>query len=145
MNVPIRSEHIQARMQEIRSYVARIQHYTAVPDEEFFADERNVYTVEHLLLRCIESAASICSHIMARLAHTAPSSYADCFQTMAEKGILDPDLAHHLTRAARFRNILVHRYWHLDDREVLAIARQHTKDFLKFVEQVGSWLQHRSS
>ncbi len=143
MSVPLRTEHLQERIREIRAYVERIQRYTALSDEAFFADERNLYTVELLLLRCIEAAASICSHIMARIAQSAPSSYVDCFEGLREAGVIDDEVAAQLMRAARFRNMLVHHYWNVDERQVLQIARRHAEDFIRFTDQIVHWQRQR--
>ncbi len=44
-------ERLKARRREIREALDRIRRYTALPDAEFWADERNLYTVMHLLLQ----------------------------------------------------------------------------------------------
>ena len=143
MNAPLRYEHLYARMAEIRAHIARINRYVSLSDEEFFSDERNLYTVEHLLLMCIESAASICTHIMARMADAAPSSYADCFLSLNELGVIDGEIAGNLIQAARFRNLLIHQYWSVEEQRILQIAREHTEDFEIFVKQVGEWLEQQ--
>ena len=64
-----------------------MRQYAAQSDEEFFADERNLYTVLHLLLIAIEAIAAVCSHILAKTAHKAPSSYSDCFEGLENLGM----------------------------------------------------------
>ena len=36
----------------------------------------------------------------------------------------------------RFRNILVHRYWEIEDEKVLQYARKNLEDFKKFLEEI---------
>jgi len=48
-------ERIKERAREIRESQEKIRHYAALPETEFFADERNLYTVMHLLLSCYRS------------------------------------------------------------------------------------------
>jgi len=117
-----------------------VRQYAAQSDEEFFADERNLYTVLHLLLIAIEAIAAVCSHILAKTAHKAPSSYSDCFEGLENLGILDRNLTGRLIRMARFRNLLVHRYWEIDPQRVLLYARENLDDLETFLIQIGQWL-----
>ncbi len=133
-------QQMRERAREVRESVIKIRQYTAQSDEDFFADERNLYTVMHLLLIAIESIAGMCSHVMAKAARKAPSSYADCFEGLKTLGILDRNLTGRLIRMARFRNLLIHRYWEIDPRRVLLYARENLDDLEMFLIQMGQWL-----
>jgi uncharacterized protein YutE (UPF0331/DUF86 family) len=129
----INLEQVRERAREIRESITKVRQYVAQSDEEFFADERNLYTVMHLLLIAIEATAAICNHILAKTARKAPSSYVDCFEGLEALGVLDRNLTGRLIRMARFRNLLVHRYWEIDPRRVL-------DDLEVFLVQMGQWL-----
>lgn len=133
-------EQVRERAREIRESIVKVRQYVAQSDEEFFADERNLYTVMHLLLIAIEAVAAIGSHILAKTARKAPSSYPDCFEGLESLGILDRTLTGHLIRMARFRNLLVHRYWEIDPLRVLLYARENLDDLEMFLVRVGQWL-----
>jgi uncharacterized protein YutE (UPF0331/DUF86 family) len=133
-------EQVRERAREIRESITKVHRYVAQPDAEFFADERNLYTVMHLLLIAIEAIAAICSHVLAKTARRAPSSYADCFEGLEHLGILDRDLTGRLIRMARFRNLLIHRYWEIDPQRVLLYARENLDDLEMFLIQMGRWL-----
>jgi uncharacterized protein YutE (UPF0331/DUF86 family) len=138
---PINLPLLQEKAREIREQVDKIRRYASLPDEEFLADERNLYTVLHLLLISIEATTAICNHLMAKLAHKTPQSYADCFEQLAESGIISPELATRLVPMIRFRNLLVHRYWIIEPQRVLKIARTNLGDFEAFLREVGDWLR----
>ncbi len=139
----IDAEQVRERAREIRESITKVRRYVAQPDEAFFADERNLYTVMHLLLIAIEAIAAIGSHILAKTARKAPSSYSDCFEGLESLGILDRDLTARLVRAARFRNLLIHRYWEIDPRRVLLYARENLGDLEQFLIQLERWLENR--
>lgn len=126
-------ERIKERAREIRESLEKIRHYAALPETEFFADERNLYTVMHLLLVAIEAVASLCTHILAKTARKAPASHAECFEGLRDLGIMDDELASRLVRMVRFRNLLVHRYWEVDPVRVLGYARENLGDFEAFL------------
>jgi uncharacterized protein YutE (UPF0331/DUF86 family) len=137
-------ELVRARMGEIRESVGKIRSYTALSDEEFFADERNIYTVSHLLLVSIEAVAVICNHLLARLAKKAPANYGECFEGLRELGILDEALTRRLIGMARFRNILVHRYGDVDPQRVLRYARENLGDFEAYNEQIAQFIARQA-
>jgi uncharacterized protein YutE (UPF0331/DUF86 family) len=137
---PINVEMVRDRAREIRESLGKIRTYTAQPDADFFADERNLYTVMHLLLISIEAVASICNHLLAKTASKAPASYSECFEGLRELDIVSEPLTDHLIQMVRFRNILVHRYWQIEPERVLRYARENLEDFEDFLRDVGQYV-----
>jgi uncharacterized protein YutE (UPF0331/DUF86 family) len=136
-------EMVRDRAREIREGLSKIRTYTAQPDADFFADERNLYTVMHLLLTCIEAAASICNHLLAKTARRSPASYGECFEGLRELGVVDEALASRLVQMARFRNILVHRYWRVEPERIVRYARENLGDFEDFLGGVGQFIRQQ--
>ncbi|MDW8322214.1 MAG: DUF86 domain-containing protein [Armatimonadota bacterium] len=131
---------LQARATSLRQNVERIQRLALLPDEQFWSDELRIDSVKLHLIQAIEDAASICTHLIARIGGIAPSAYAECFASLHQRGIIDEALAQRLQAMARFRNLLVHRYWQIDDHQVLRIAREDIDDLYEFLQQVGVYL-----
>jgi uncharacterized protein YutE (UPF0331/DUF86 family) len=138
----INRELIKERAREIGENLVKIRRYAALSDAEFFADERNLYTVLHLLLVTIEATSRICAHLLARMAKKTPASFAECMEGMRELGIVDAALATRLVQMARFRNLLVHQYWQVDPTRVLAYARENLGDFEAYLAAVDQYLQN---
>ncbi len=46
--------------------------------------------------------------------------------------------------AARFRNLLIHRYWEIDPRRVLLYARENVGDLEEFLSQLARWLSRET-
>lgn len=133
-------EKIKKRISEISESIEKAERYASVSDGEFWGDERNILAVKHLLLESIEACGSICVHIAAKRLFNVPSSLAECFEGLQKSSIIDDELSLKLIRMARFRNILVHRYWEIDDRKILDYARNNTSDFRQFVRSVSRYL-----
>ena len=133
-------EKIKKRASEILENTAKIRHYASLADEEFWTDERNILSVKHLLLESIEACGNICIHISAKRIFKAASSFAECFENLAAAGVVDADLAQRLRAMARFRNILVHRYWDVTDQKILSYARTNLGDFEDFLKSVLKYL-----
>lgn len=141
MNINI--EFIKNKGDEIRKNISKINNLTKLREKEFFKDERNIYTLRYLLLECIEAVAGICNHLLAKVGKRAPSSYADCFEGIAELNIISERLKSSLIKMARFRNLLVHRYWEIDDKKVLKYAKKNLKDFENFLKEAGRFIREK--
>jgi uncharacterized protein YutE (UPF0331/DUF86 family) len=134
-------ELVKERAREVRQCVTTIRRYTDQPDDVLLSDERNLYTVQFQLLIAIEAIAAVCNHLLARTAHSAPASYAECAEGLRDAGVINDELADRLKGMFRFRNLLVHRYWQVDQSRVLAYARHDIADFESYLSAVGRWLE----
>lgn len=128
---------IKFLISEIKESLVDIRRFTGVPQEEFWADKRNILAVEHLLLRAIEATANICSHIAARKLKKGVESPAECFELLEKEKLISKNLSTALRQMARFRNILVHRYWEVNEKRVYQYAKKNLVDFKKFIKVVS--------
>ena len=128
---------IKFLISEIKESITDVRKFTGVSQKEFWADKRNILAVEHLLLRAIEATANICSHIAAKKLLKGVESPAECFELLEKEKLINKDLSTSLRRMARFRNILVHRYWEVNERKVYQYAKKNLVDFEKFIEIVS--------
>lgn len=55
--------------------------------------------------------------------------------------IIDKELSDKLRQMAKFRNILVHRYWEIDDQKILDYARNNLQDFDHFLKAIAGYLK----
>lgn len=137
----INIEKIKQRITEIKENLEKIKKYSSLPDSEFWGDERNILSIKHLLLESIEACGNICVHICAKKLFRAPSSFAECFENLYKAKVINEDLSSKLRNMARFRNILVHRYWDINDEKILEYARKNLDDFNKFLEAIVKYLK----
>lgn len=128
---------VRTKAAAIRQTVARISRLVAQSDEQFWGDERNIETLKLWLIELMQDAADLCNHLAARLLHRAPTSYPECFEMLGDEGIIDEALANSLRQMARFRNLLIHRYWDVNDRRVLEIARTQLGDLEQFLQAIA--------
>ncbi len=131
---------IRSRINEIEENLLKIRKYANIPDEEFWKDERNMYTIKHLLLQTIEAVGAICVHLIAKKLKRGVESFGECFEQLAKAKIIASSLYQELKIMIRFRNILVHSYWQIEDEKVLQYARENLEDFEKFLEAVKELL-----
>ncbi len=119
----------------------RVRELGQLSETEFLSDYRNTESAKYLLIVATEAAIDLCNHIVARRGGRAPQDYADCFAILAELGVIDSDLANRLKRMARFRNLIVHLYWKVDNRRVYQVIGEDLGDLDTFRQQVRIWLE----
>ncbi len=118
----------------------RLNELGQLPSDEFLADYRNTESAKYLLIVAVEAAIDLCNHIVARRQGRAPQGYADCFVALSELDAISRELAERLKSMARFRNLIVHLYWKVDDMRVYEIIRNDLKDLDDFRRQIVVWL-----
>lgn len=125
---------------ELRGALAELNEFRAMSVESFVQDRRAVNSAKYLLIVATEAALDICNHLVSRRGQRSPADYADCIGILAEMGAIDPDLRGRLVKMARFRNLIVHLYWRVDDREVHRVIREDLSDLDRYLRAVGAYL-----
>jgi uncharacterized protein YutE (UPF0331/DUF86 family) len=125
----------------LRNACRQLQEVGVQDVEAFLRDAKSVNSAKYLLIVATEAALDICNHLAAKKGGRSPEDYADCMTILAEVGVLDADLKVRMSKMARFRNLLVHLYWKVDDREVWRVIRESLQDFEAYLRAVGRYLQ----
>jgi uncharacterized protein YutE (UPF0331/DUF86 family) len=118
----------------------RLRELGQLAEADFLGDYRNTESAKYLLIVAAEAAIDVCNHIVARQGGRAPEEYAECFVILADLKVVEPDLAQRLKNMARFRNLLVHVYWKVDNQRVYQIIQNDLVDLDSFRQQVSAWL-----
>jgi len=131
-------EKLHARISEIKESVDNVRRIAAMPDDELFSDFRNISALKYQLTVALEAAGSICVHVCSRELNAAVTEYAECFDRLRKSGLLTPALSAELSKVARFRNLLIHRYWEVDDKKVVEYARSELGVFDEYIKAIGA-------
>jgi uncharacterized protein YutE (UPF0331/DUF86 family) len=130
---------VEARVREIHDAVRLLEELTARGFEELTLHEK--LSMRYLVIQLVEAAVSICVHLLAEGFDERAESYPGCLARLGELGIVPRDLAARLAAAARLRNLLVHRYWAIDDRRVYESVREGLRGFEEFAKLVRKVLE----
>ena len=113
-----------------------IERLVAVDQATFFSDSRNVFSVRYLIIQAVEAMTDLCQHMLARTRGIPCDGYIDCIVKAGEHGIISVALAERLRRLAALRNILVHRYWNIDDVRVYVETKANVSDLTTFIDEI---------
>ena len=125
----------------LRNSCRQLQEFGKHDARAFLADANTVNSAKYLLIVAAEAALDICNHLAAKRGGRSPEDYADCMAILGELGVLEKDLTVRMGKMARFRNLIVHLYWKVDDREVFRVIRENLQDFDLYLHAVGRYLK----
>jgi uncharacterized protein YutE (UPF0331/DUF86 family) len=142
--VKVNRERIRFLLGEMGRAVAQVSTHLAAEDDRLLADLVGLGSVKYNLIVAIQAMIDVCNHIVTRRGGAAPQDYADCFVSLGRvAGWSDEDVGR-FQSMARFRNLLVHLYWQVDDRRVVATCRAHLDDFHRYQELIAQLLAGES-
>ena len=127
---------ILRRIADIEQYLQQLADYRQIDLESYQSDWKTQRIVERTLHLMIEGCMDLADHIVADRRLRVPDTGAAAFQTLAEAGVVSPDLGNALARMLGFRNILVHEYARLDPVIVLRVLQTDVVDIERFRDAV---------
>lgn len=130
-------DRIRQIMGEINAALRKLDAYAGLTEEAFLSNPEKVDGAKYNLIVAIEGAMDICHSIAARAGGRAPRDHADCFEVLKELDFLEADFVERLKRMAKFRNLLVHLYWKIDDKKVYTILREDIRDIREYLAVVN--------
>lgn len=97
-------------------------------------------SVERTLHTATEACLDIGHHIIAEEGFRSPEDNKDVFVVLGEEGLVPGELVPQLVKMAKFRNLLVHQYAHIDNAIVYGILKRHLGDFDEFAQAIVAYL-----
>lgn len=122
---------------EINLALSKLEKISKFSEQDFLNSAEKIDSVKYNLLVAIEGAIDICNHIAAKAGGRAPCDYGDCFVVLEELGVLPKELTEKLKNMARFRNLLVHLYWQVDNHRVYEIIIEDIADIKEYLGKIG--------
>lgn len=129
-------EKIKKRIGDIKEAIEEINKLISMNEKDFWKEKKNIAALKYFLLVAIEALGSICVHICAKKFNKGVSSIGECITFLEKESILSSELSDRLRNMVKFRNILVHQYWDIDDKRVYNYAKYDINDFFDFIEEI---------
>lgn len=135
-------ERVRKILSDLTESLRVAESIVAMGFEEFASDIRNRYTLRLALVEVVEAATSLGLHILREdLGVRTVESYAQVFRKLVEHRVISPSTGSAMERLARLRNIIIHRYWDVDDSRIYREAKEGGLDVIKkFIEEVESYV-----
>jgi uncharacterized protein YutE (UPF0331/DUF86 family) len=141
MQNKINIERIKQFVGEVKESLYILRGYIPRGKEQILRDSTILGSIKYNLIVAIQGCIDICNHIVAKKGGRAPQDYGDCFKLMAELGILEESISNQLAQMAKFRNLLIHLYWQVDNERIYEILVKNLDDIEHFLDRIGLFLK----
>ena len=137
---PRRIRQLLDRIAEEEQHLRRL---AKIDPDQLLADHDRMHAVKYGLVVAIEAAIDAGRHVIASQGLRAPDSFSEVFTILGEAEVLTRHIAAALEAAARFRNLLVHHYARVDDRQVVEVLSSRVDDLDSFRQQLAGHLSEK--
>jgi uncharacterized protein YutE (UPF0331/DUF86 family) len=125
------------KLAAIRDAVARIRAVLPGTADAFAADRTTREIVILNLFVALQEAIALGTHWLADEGWDVPQSYGDAFTVLADRHVLEPELARRLRAASGLRNLIAHQYGVVDADRIFQLASNDIGDLLAFCRQLA--------
>ena len=130
---------ILSKIDEMMRYVEELQEM--LPDEkEYLSDLIKRRACEKTIEVAIDSLIDVCAMIVSSEKLGFPANEENIFEILVNKKILNKALGEKLKDMKGFRNVMIHRYGHVDDEIVFHNLSHFMDDFYEFKTLVQTFL-----
>ncbi len=139
----IDSNRINGYLSDMVAELEDIQSVLAMPDERIVRDRHILKSLKFSTIVVAEIMGNILQHFLAKREHVAVHGFTDTFAKAGEYEVMTKGLLNRLFPFARFRNMLVHQYWRVEDGLFIENLRAGLSDFRLFIREArqiaGEW------
>ena len=130
------NNRIEKYLNEIVRELQDINNLLTRSDEDILQSPHLIKSLKYSII----IIAGTLQHILAKKHKVTIQGYTEVFLSSKEHLIISSELSDQLQPFFRFRNMLVHGYWRVDNRLFLENIRNGLKDFRDFVKQMSDLL-----
>lgn len=145
MRLSINRDKVLTLIGEANKALGQLKSYAVTNENKLISSIEKMASIKYHFIILIEACIDICNHIISKRFSIIPESYSHCFRLLGEKGIINGVLSEKMAELARFRNVLVHLYWSVDDNRVLEILKKDLVYFEEYLESIAKFLQNSLS
>ena len=130
---------------EMDESLRKLRSLSQLSEDEFLSHYEKIDTSKYNFIVAIEAIIDICNRIISKRKLGFPQDYSDIIKLMSQEGVLEGDLVGRLVEMVKFRNMLVHLYWKIENDRLYKYLKENLGDFEAFKEAIRKYLKKSSS
>jgi uncharacterized protein YutE (UPF0331/DUF86 family) len=130
---------------EMDESLRKLRSLSQLSEDEFLSHYEKIDTSKYNFIVAIEAIIDICNRIISKRELGFPQDYSDVIKLMSQEGVLEGDLVGRLVEMVKFRNMLVHLYWKIENDRLYKYLKENLGDFEAFKEAIRKYLKKSSS
>ena len=129
---------------EMDESLQKLRTLAKVSRNQFLKNYEKIDTAKYNFIVAIESMIDISNRIISVKKLGFPQDYAEVIKLMGQKGGFEEDLVKRLIEMVKFRNMLVHLYWKIEDERLYDYMKKNLDEFEEFRDAVRRYLKSGS-
>jgi uncharacterized protein YutE (UPF0331/DUF86 family) len=134
----VSKEYISRLASEVRSSITFILRVVGKPFENLSEAEK--YAIRYHLITIAEALTSIALHVCRNVLNQRPETPIHAFKLLVEGKVISNEVFMKLSKFMGLRNLLVHRYWVINDENIYESIKRDFKCVEEFLENVLAFI-----
>ena len=134
----INKDFINKIIEEIKASIKIILEYSRDPFESL--DDARKYSIRYHLIVIAEALSTLSIYLSRRLLKRIPETPLHAVHILMENKLVRGDEYRDIINIIKLRNLLVHRYWIINDEIIYSNIRRDFKNILAFINRVGNYV-----
>jgi len=130
---------------EMDESLRKLRSLSKLSEDEFLSHYEKTDTSKYNFIVAIEAIIDICNRMISKRELGFPQDYSDVIKLMSQEGVLEGDLVGRLVEMVKFRNMLVHLYWKIENDRLYQYLKENLGDFEAFKKAIRKYLKKSSS
>jgi uncharacterized protein YutE (UPF0331/DUF86 family) len=133
----VKVDVVRRKVTEALTRISRAESILALPSDVFLADEDSKDLASFHLFLAIQECIDIASHFMADADWGPADDAASAFGVLADRRVIDRDLAEQMRRAVGLRNLIAHGYLLVNHERLQSEYREGVTGLRRFLAAVA--------
>ncbi|MBI4616678.1 MAG: DUF86 domain-containing protein [Planctomycetes bacterium] len=127
---------IERKIALVRENLARLGDLAKLDRQTFVSDFTKIDSAEHRLQTSIQALIDLGAIVAADRGIPPRSRSTELVEALHDAGVFPADRRDTYVKMTRFRNVLVHRYNHVDVDRVYEVLKTHRRDIETFLDDL---------
>lgn len=133
-------DRLEDKLADLERFLQELEEDLPGDVEDYLTDRKTRRACEKDFELVSETVVDVANLVISGQGLERPTDSRDTVHRLAAHDIISPDLAEDLAAMIGFRNLLVHRYDHVDDRRVYSYLGEEIEDARAFLRRVRELL-----
>jgi len=130
----IDKDFIGKLISDVEEAINIISQHILKPFKNLTRPERS--EIRYYIIVLAEALTAIGYHIVRRFYSIKPETPIHSFRILVEKDLMTESEFNDIVMLLKLRNLLVHRYWVIDDKRIYNEAKKNFKNIITFIERI---------
>ncbi|RLG53321.1 MAG: hypothetical protein DRO00_04380 [Thermoproteota archaeon] len=133
-------DRLNRLLTEIEDLNKKAEDLLSIPLENFLRDFKAIYALKMILVEMTEIILSIGLLILREgFKIREIEGYVWILRELVKRGVLSNEIGENLEALVRLRNMIIHRYWEVDERRLYRESKESIGLIKKFIEEVKNY------